>query len=197
MKRILTALVLIPVVLLLVFLGPHWLVTMATAALAALAGWEYLGIAERAGPRPPRIALMVAIAALFVGNFNYPDQTANLFGVLSLSLLVYCTFTSSQELMLADAAISIFGFAYVGLTLLSLPALREQANGPLWSPSCSAWSGPGISSPFTLAAPSAATNWHPVSAPTRPGRAQPASVAGSLLVAGGLLALAHLLAVAI
>lgn len=195
MKRILTALVLIPVVLLLVFLGPHWLVTMATAALAALAGWEYLGIAERAGPRPPRIALMVAIAALFVGNFNYPDQTANLFGVLSLSLLVYCTFTSSQELMLADAAISIFGFAYVGLTLLSLPALREQANGPslVTFLLCVVWAGDIVA--LYVGRSVGRHKLAPRLSPNKTWEGAAGSLAGSLLAAGGLLALEHLLAV--
>jgi len=37
MKRVLTALVLIPLVLVLVFLGPRWLVIVATAVLAGLA----------------------------------------------------------------------------------------------------------------------------------------------------------------
>jgi CDP-diglyceride synthetase len=51
MKRIITALILIPVVLVLVFLGPwwQWLFTMAVAAVAALAAWEFLGLAENAG----------------------------------------------------------------------------------------------------------------------------------------------------
>src|ERR1022692_1994226 len=92
MKRILTAVVLIPLVLTVVFLGRPWLVTVLTAVVSALAAWEYLGLAERAGPSPPRIAVVVAITALFVGNFNYPNQTGDLFGILSLGLLVYCTF---------------------------------------------------------------------------------------------------------
>ena len=45
MKRILTAVVLIPLVLVLVFAGPWWLVVLCTAALSALAAWEYLGLA--------------------------------------------------------------------------------------------------------------------------------------------------------
>src|SRR5208283_1966649 len=66
MKRILTALILIPLVLLLVFLGPRWLVTLAVTGLAALAAWEYIGMAERAGSNLPRVAILVAIAALFL-----------------------------------------------------------------------------------------------------------------------------------
>ena len=47
MKRVLTALILIPIVLALVFLGPKWLITLAVAAVAMMAGWEFLGLAER------------------------------------------------------------------------------------------------------------------------------------------------------
>jgi len=130
MKRILTALILIPLVLLLVFLGPRWLITLAVAGLAAIAAWEYMGMAERGGPPPPRVAVLVAIVALFLGNFYYFEQTAAIFGCLSLGLLVYCTFRSKSETMIADAALSVFCFFYTGLSLLSLPALREEANGP-------------------------------------------------------------------
>ena len=46
MARILTAAVLIPLVILLLFLAPFWAVTLATAAVAMLACWEYLGLAD-------------------------------------------------------------------------------------------------------------------------------------------------------
>jgi len=93
MKRILTAVVLIPLVLVLVFLGPKWMITLAVAAIAAMAAWEYLGLAERSGIKPPRVAVLVALALLFAGNFEFPDQTAVIFGMMSLGLLVYCTFS--------------------------------------------------------------------------------------------------------
>ena len=32
--------------------------------------------------------------------------------------------------MLADASTSIFCFLYIGTTLITLPSLREEANGP-------------------------------------------------------------------
>ncbi len=63
MKRILTAAVLIPVVLFLVFLGPkwHWVFTLAVVAIAALAAWEFLGLAEQGGAKPPKIAVTAAL----------------------------------------------------------------------------------------------------------------------------------------
>src|SRR5580765_299167 len=49
MKRVLTAVALIPVVLLLVFKAPLWLYALVVAAIIVLALHEYLGIAEAAG----------------------------------------------------------------------------------------------------------------------------------------------------
>src|ERR1700681_1458117 len=110
MKRVLTAVVLIPLVLVLVFLGPRWqwLFTLATALVATLAAWEYLGLAKQNGADPSRIAVVVAIAALFGGSFEWPDQVAPMLGILCLGLLVYCTFTSPVARMIPDVSNAIF-----------------------------------------------------------------------------------------
>jgi phosphatidate cytidylyltransferase len=131
MKRILTAVVLIPIVLVLVFLGPrwHWLFSLGVAAVAALAGWEYLGLAQRGGANPPRIPVVVALLALFGANFQWPDWTAGAFGLLCLALLIYCTFRGPVEKVMADATASVFCMFYIGFTLLALTNLHEQANG--------------------------------------------------------------------
>jgi len=121
MKRIITALILIPLVLVLVFLGPwwQWLFTGAVAAVAALAAWEYLGLAEHTGAQPPRIAVLIAILALFAGYFEWPGQTAAILGILSLALLVYCTLFRPVEKLMADASSSIFCLLYIGFTLIA------------------------------------------------------------------------------
>jgi phosphatidate cytidylyltransferase len=75
MKRVITALILVPLVLALVFLGPKWLITLAVAGVAVLAGWEFFGLTEKCGAKPPRIAVMAALVALFAGNYQWPDLT--------------------------------------------------------------------------------------------------------------------------
>lgn len=130
MKRALTALILAPAVLAVVFVGPKWLVTLATAAVSLMAGWEFLGLAEKCGAKTPRVAVMVALAILFAASFEWPDQSLIIFGGLSLALLVYCTFASPVERVLVDSVSCVFALAYVGLTLLAIPTLREQPNGP-------------------------------------------------------------------
>jgi phosphatidate cytidylyltransferase len=190
MKRILTALVLIPLVLALVFLGPRWLVIVATAALAGLAAWEYLGLAEKGGARPPRIAVLVAIIALFVGNSQYPDLTGVIFSALSLGLLVYCTFRSTVERVMPDVAISVFCLAYTGLFLLAVPALREQANGPSLVAFllCVVWAGDIVA--LYVGRAWGRHKLAPRLSPNKTWEGAAGSVAGSLLAAGGLLGLA-------
>jgi len=192
MKRILTALVLIPLVLVLVFLGKPWIVTLATAGLAALAAWEYLGLTERSGAKPPRIAVLVAIVALFAGKlltdyFSYPDETAATLGVLSLGLLVYCVFLSPIERVMSDAAVSIFCLVYVGFTLLAMPALREQANGPslVTFLLCVVWAGDIVA--MYVGRTLGRHKMAPQLSPNKTWEGAAGSVIGSLLAAGGLL----------
>ena len=195
MKRLITAAVLIPVVLVLVFLGPRWqwLFTLAVAAVAALAGWEYMDLSRRCGANPPRVATMIALLALFAVNFEWPDLTPALFGILGLGLLVYCTFFKPVEETIADASASIFCLLYTGLTLIAVPSLHEQANGPslvvflLFV----VWAG-------DTAAYYAGRAWgrHKMAPKLSPGKTWEgaiASVAGSVVIAAALVGLASLM----
>ncbi|MDR3750139.1 MAG: phosphatidate cytidylyltransferase [Terracidiphilus sp.] len=196
MKRVITALVLIPLVLVLVFLGPRWqwLFTLAVAVVAALASWEFLGLAEQAGATSPRTAVLAALLVLFAVNLEWPDRTMAIFGILCLALLVYCTFLRPVAQVMTDASASIFCLVYIGLTLIALPTLREQSNGPSLVAFlfCVVWAG-------DIAALYVGRAWGrhklaPRLSPNKSWEGALGSVAGSLLVTGGLLGLAHLLA---
>lgn len=195
MKRIQTALALIPVVLVLVFLGPRlqWLFSLAVAAVAVLAGWEYMALSRRCGANPPRVATLSALVALFLVNFLWPDLTTALFGILGLGLIVYCTFFKPVEEIIADAAASIFCLLYTGFTLLALPTLREEANGPslvafllftVWAGDIAAFYGGRAWGRHKLA---------PTISPAKTWEGAIASVAGSVLTAAALFGLANLL----
>jgi phosphatidate cytidylyltransferase len=195
MKRLITAAVLIPVVLILVFLGPRWqwLFTLAVAAVAALAGWEYMDLSRRCGANPPRVATMTALLALFAVNFEWPDLTPALFGILGLGLLVYCTFFKPVEETIADASASIFCLLYTGLTLIAQPTLHEQANGPslVLFLLFVVWAG-------DTAAYYAGRAWgrHKMAPKLSPGKTWEgaiASVAGSVAIAAALVGLASLM----
>jgi len=195
MKRVLTALILIPIALLLVFQGPRWqwLFTLAVAAVAVLAAWEFMDLAEKVGAKPPRIAVLVAILALFAGTYEYPDQTTAIFGILALGLLVYCTFSIPVDQVTAEASVSIFCLVYAGLTLSAVPALRAESNGPslVIFLLCVVWAGD-----ITALYIGRAWGRHklaPTLSPNKTWEGSLGSVAGSLLAAGALLGLAALL----
>ena len=195
MKRVITAAVLIPLVLLLVFLGPRWqwLFTLAVATVAALAGWEFMGLAEKGGANPPRAAVLVALLALFAVNFQWPDRTAAIFGILSLGLLVYCTFLRPVEQVMADAATSIFCLLYVGFTLIAVVSLHEEANGPSLVAFllCVVWAGDSVA--LYVGRAWGRHKLAPTLSPKKTWEGSIGSLAGSLLMAGALLGLAELL----
>jgi phosphatidate cytidylyltransferase len=92
--------------------------------------------------------------------------------------------------MIADAALSVFCFFYAGLTLLSLPGLREEANGPslvtfllfvVWAGDIAAYYVGRTFGKHKLA---------PRLSPNKTWEGAIGSIAGSLVAAGGLLALA-------
>jgi phosphatidate cytidylyltransferase len=185
MKRILTALVLIPLVIALVFLGPDWLVTVSVGAVALLAAWEYLGIAQAAGAKAPRIPVLVAIAILFAVSFLWPDKLTVALGALCLALLVYCTFSSPISTVLLDAANSVFCLIYCGFTLIALPLLRKSLVVFLL---CAVWAGDTVA--MYVGRNLGRHKLAPRLSPGKTWEGTAGSLIGSLLVTGLLLILA-------
>jgi len=195
MKRILTAAILIPLVLFLVFLGPRWHgpFVCAVAVVAALAGWECLGLAQSHAARPPRIAVVVALLLLFAGNYLWPDSTPAILGALNLGLIILCTFRAPVEQVMADASASIFCMFYIGSTMLALPSLHEQANGPslVTFLLCVVWAGD--STALYVGRAWGRHKLAPRLSPAKSWEGSLGSLAGSLIAAGILLGLAHYL----
>src|SRR5271168_612961 len=130
MKRILTAAVLIPLVLLLVLKAPFWLITLMTAAVAAWAAWEYFDLADASGAKTPRVMALISIVVLFVCAYRNADLIGPALAALSLLLFLVCVFRSPLERVLRDTAASVFGLIYIGFTLTTLPLLSVQEDGP-------------------------------------------------------------------
>jgi len=148
MKRVLTALVLIPLVLLAVFRAPDWLFTALVGVVAVLATIEYLQIAAKYGYKVYPVVTCGAVFVLFVAagfakfSLNLPpgpegDTAVDVATVLAFlgliivpSLLLLLAMRSTDlRTALPGAALSYFAVPYVGASLLCLAVLRWVPGG--------------------------------------------------------------------
>jgi len=141
-KRVLTAVVLIPIVLLLVLSAPVPVLAMVGALVALLSVQELLKLAEAYGIRPFRWSTYLFVSALFVLLAINPGSGRPL---LSAAIVVYSTgFAAAMApfvfltvgMRRADlsrafpaALVSVFAFGYIALPLGFLVQLREQWSG--------------------------------------------------------------------
>jgi phosphatidate cytidylyltransferase len=192
MKRVTTAAVLIPLVLLLLFKGSYLMVVSVTALVAMLAAWEYSAIADSHGSRIPRVLLLIATVLLFAAILRSPSFVLPVLAGCSLTLLIVSTFRSPLERVLADTAFSVFGLIYCGLTLASVPLVwMQQPGGPsqVVFLLCIVWAG-------DVAALYVGRNFGrhklaPQISPQKTWEGSAASLAGSLLVAFALVSFAR------
>lgn len=143
MARVLTAVVLIPLVIFLLFRGPFWLITVVAGTVALLACWEYLALADATGAKTPRWLVLACVAALFGLNFYRPEMLLAGFSLLALLLFIVVAFCSPLERVLLDTSASVFGLIYLGLALITVPLIWSQDHGPslLLFLFCVVWSG--------------------------------------------------------
>jgi phosphatidate cytidylyltransferase len=147
MKRVLTAVVLVPLVLLLLFKAPDWLYSGVIGLIAVLAVHEYFGIARKSQEDIYLhwYAVEVAIGLYFLGHclhsvsaFGLQDF-GNLFEnwtfdltsyrVLPLLLLLLALLLKDLRSSLPVAAISYLGFVYIGVTLGEISLIGHGENG--------------------------------------------------------------------
>ena len=131
MKRILTAALLILVVVLLIFLGQPWMLTLACALVAELAAYEYLRLANTSGTSIPVWWMIVATALVFLftlPNFHNEAELPAL-RLMALLLLAWSGFRAPLERVLADAALGLFGLIYVAYPLTLIPMIWKRDDG--------------------------------------------------------------------
>jgi phosphatidate cytidylyltransferase len=144
MKRVLTAVVLAPLVLLAVFRAPLWLFALLVAGIIVLALHEYLAIAEAAGIKPFKWLTyafsLLPIASWLLVEIRKLYMSVDVFGPHGPSLRVWRTlailapvlfggllvFRKDLRLGLASVAASAFGIFYIGSSLTLLVSLRAD-----------------------------------------------------------------------
>lgn len=109
MKRILTALVLVPTVMYLVLGAPQWLFLAAVAIVASLCFYEYLGIAGAYYLKPP--AWLGFAAGLLVLLFPKTDVT--LLSVVTLLILAAALREDDFRKSLLASGVLLLGVLYI------------------------------------------------------------------------------------
>jgi phosphatidate cytidylyltransferase len=193
MKRVFTAAVLVPLVLLLLLRGSFLLVLVATALVAELATWEYISIADAHGSRIPRNLVLIAIAVLFAATFHNRFLVLPVIGLCGLALLIVCSFRSPLERVLPDTAFSVFALIYIGLTLATVPLVWVQQDGPslLVFLFCIVWTGDTAA--LYVGRNFGRSKLSPRISPNKSWEGSAASLAGSMLIAAALVALSRAL----
>jgi len=130
MKRILTGILLILVVVALIFFGQLWMLTLAACIIAELAAYEYFRLANSGGARIPAWWMAASTALLFYVTFYRPiDAQLPTLSVLALVLLAWTGFRGALDRVLPDAALGLFGLMYVAYPLTLLPLIWNRDDG--------------------------------------------------------------------
>jgi phosphatidate cytidylyltransferase len=152
MKRVLTAVVLIPLVLAAVFWLPLWVFSLAVGLVALLTAHEFLALCDASGLEPFRGVAYLFVALLFVAFPLTANQSASvavyprltlavpLSPMLGLAATLLAAFAAliagmTRETLasaLPGAAATVFAIPYCGLTLAALVLLRDLHWGPWW-----------------------------------------------------------------
>lgn len=150
MKRVLTAVVLIPLVLLALFKAPLWLFTLLVLGVALMAAREYFDAVAATGLKPFRtlgylflLCLFVACGA-FVANIAGPGAAVmasfSMVAAIALLAVLACPFVfmiaglrrDPLSAALGDVSASFLLMPYVGFTLFGLPMMRSYENGAVF-----------------------------------------------------------------
>ena len=150
MKRVLTAVILVPIVVIALFKAPLWLFTLLVFGVAVLAAHEYFGIVKAQGFRPFHALSYLVLVSLFGfvmwGSLEIVRQMPSWLRAIPMVegisglLLVAAPFVLMIASMrrdplsqsLPDAAVSFLLLPYVGLSLVCLVLLRAYENGALF-----------------------------------------------------------------
>jgi len=145
LKRIATALVLIPIVMFIVLRAPVPVVAVVAAAVALVTVQEFLKLTESYGVHPLRLPTYIFVGLFFLllaasaaGETPQLSAVKFVLGVgfaCAMSPFIFLTITLRRSPMSGAypaAAASAFAFAYIALPLGMLVQLRQQWAGAFW-----------------------------------------------------------------
>jgi len=147
-KRIATALVLIPLVLVLVLKAPLYVLALVAGAVAVLAIAEFLKLVTPYGVQPVTLATYIFVALFFVfvivastNRTPLVETTAMVYGTaLAAALAPFIFLTVAMRMKRANlnsgypaAAAAVFAFGYIAIPMALLVGIRQQPAGAIWT----------------------------------------------------------------
>src|SRR6202521_4866207 len=149
-KRVATAVVLIPLVLVLVLKAPLYVLALVAGAVAVLAIAEFLKLVTPYGVQPLTLATYVFVALFFVfvivastNRTPLVEATAMIYGTAlaaTLAPFIFLTVAMSMRMTRANlnsrypaAAAAVFAFAYIAIPMALLVGIRQQPAGAIWT----------------------------------------------------------------
>jgi phosphatidate cytidylyltransferase len=144
-QRIVTAVVLIPLVLLLVLKAPVYLLVIVSGAVALIAIAEFLKLVTHYGVQPLGCLTYAFVVLFFVcviivssGRTALLETTATIYGMALTAVLAPFVFLTAgmRRAELSSgypaAAASVFAFAYIAMPMALLVEIRGQPAGAIW-----------------------------------------------------------------
>jgi phosphatidate cytidylyltransferase len=145
LKRIATAVVLIPIVMLLVLRAPVPVLAAVAAAVALITVYEFLKLTESYGIQPTRLPTYIFVGLFFLllaatAAGETPQLSALKFVVglgfaCAIAPFIFLTITMRRPQRSGAypaAAASVFAFTYIALPMAMLVQLRQQVAGAFW-----------------------------------------------------------------
>jgi phosphatidate cytidylyltransferase len=135
LKRWLTAIVAIPILIYVIGLGPRWLFHALLCLAALVALWEYCDIAVPRLPIPMKVTALFLALVLFHTIARGPFfMTLSIlaFWVIALSALRLFAYPDRRDHAVDDVAKTVLGLLYVCLPLALLVFIDKHPQGSLW-----------------------------------------------------------------
>ena len=140
MKRIVTAVILIAVVLALVLRGEPWMISIFAAICAVLAAYEYRQLAHQAAPEIvsrdtvtgvhiPLWWLIGSTLIIFFFTLRLPDFELPVLTLLTFILLAWSGFRAPLNRVLLDTSLGLFGLIYIVYPLTLIPLIKAHEDG--------------------------------------------------------------------
>ncbi len=129
--RLITALILIPIVIAGVFAGGPWFLG-GTIIFAIIAGWEFGQMMKVGGYKTTPFFTIILIVLLMLNSYRSDLSLECILSLILLASLVWQLFQADSPAPTADWALTVIGGLYIGWSMAHLVALRQLANGLGW-----------------------------------------------------------------